>query len=72
MNDEIVFRIDKKSSDLYRSWAEVHDCKYRGPSGSRYVGAIGGADTWMITPTGIGSIIKVRCACGATLDLTDI
>jgi hypothetical protein len=36
-----------------------------------YVGAIGGAYTFEFTPTGIGMVVKVKCADGTELDLTD-
>lgn len=34
-------------------------------------GAIGGAVTYEFTPTNLGVVTKVKCACGETKDLTD-
>lgn len=34
-------------------------------------GAIGGAWTYSYTPTGLGTVVKVSCACGGEIDLTD-
>ena len=39
--------------------------------GKAYYGAIDGALTYSITPTGIGSIFKVRHVSGTVIDLTD-
>ena len=34
-------------------------------------GAIGGRLTYCFTPTGLGTIIKVKCVCGSAIDLTN-
>lgn len=34
-------------------------------------GAIGGHITYSFTPTGLGTIIVIRCACGGFKSLTD-
>lgn len=34
-------------------------------------GAIGGRFTWSFTPTSIGTIVVIRCACGESLDVTN-
>jgi hypothetical protein len=34
-------------------------------------GAIGGRTSYKFTPTGLGSIITVECACGAEKNVTD-
>ena len=36
-----------------------------------YVGAIGGAYTFEFTPTGIGMLVKVKCADDTEIDLTE-
>lgn len=36
-----------------------------------YYGAIGGALTYSFTPTTLGVVIKVKCACGKEIDVTD-
>ncbi|OGY62855.1 MAG: hypothetical protein A2745_01335 [Candidatus Harrisonbacteria bacterium RIFCSPHIGHO2_01_FULL_44_13] len=62
---KFVIRIEevKKLSE----WKETHRCRYRGKTG----GAIGGKITYCFTPTTIGTIIRVECACGKDIDLTD-
>lgn len=38
-----------------------------------FTSSIGGKISYIVTPTGIGSIIEVRCnACGKQKDITDI
>lgn len=37
----------------------------------KYDGAIGGKWTYEFTPTSIGTVCKVRCACGYSDDLSD-
>lgn len=48
-------------------WLEEHDktCTMQ------YVGAIGGRLSYEFTPTGLGVITIVRCACKAEINLTD-
>lgn len=50
------------------AWLTLHDkaCPYRDNQG-----ATGGRLTRHSTPTGLGSVEKVSCACGAQIDLTD-
>ena len=37
-----------------------------------YFSATGGAFTYIITPTGLGNIIKIKCnSCGKIKDITD-
>ena len=67
----IRFELTEEQEKRYEEWAETHECKYRTRGNFRYVGAIGGADTFEFTGTGLGIIQKVRCLCGAELDLTD-
>lgn len=72
MKDNITFTISKAGTEKYYEWAKSHKCKYRSEKGGpRYTGACGGADTWKITPTGLGCCVRVKCLCGAKLDLTD-
>jgi len=48
----------------YEWWAQHQDeCEWA--SGKKYAGAIGGIMSWIITPTSIGDLISMRCACGA-------
>ena len=58
---------DQKKLD---EWLTVHnkECHYADPTKR---GAIGGSLTYKFTPTSIGLITKVKCVCGAEVDLTD-
>lgn len=66
-----VFQLSTEQSQKYRKWAKSHKCNLRENGLIRYVGAVGGADTFHITGTGIGYIVEVECSCGAKLDLTE-
>lgn len=44
---------------------------WRKTKGEVYVGAIGGAYTFEFTPTGIGMLVKVKCADDSEIDLTE-
>ena len=58
-----IFGLSKKQYDKYNDW--------RKSKGEVYVGAVGGAYTCCFIPTGIGTIVTVKCADGTELDLTD-
>jgi len=66
-----MFKLTEKQLKKESEWKASHKCKYRKPNNEIYVGAIGGAITYSFTPTGIGIIIKIKCACGSELDLTE-
>lgn len=57
-------------SDKFQKWIAEHDktCKFADPA---KCGASGGRLTYSFTPTSLGLIQKVRCACEAEVDLTD-
>lgn len=65
-----VFQLSTDQQNKYKKWVKSHKCKIR-KNDFRYVGAVGGADTFHITPTGLGKIVEVECSCGAKLDLTE-
>ena len=65
------FQLSDSQSKKYKSWSRTHNCSVRNPQGIRYVGAIGGADTFHITGTGLGYIVNVECTCGSICDLTE-
>ena len=71
----IKFELTKEQSNLVKQWQASHDCKLRtdeyGIKNEIYVGPIGGSTEYIFIPTSIGNICKVRCTCGAELDLTD-
>ena len=63
-----MFDLDEEDSKKFTEWDGKHkkgcDC-YHNP------GAIGGRLTFSFTPTGLGCITVIKCACGEKLDLTD-
>jgi hypothetical protein len=60
------FEIPDEDADKSRIWRQEHKkvCELRD------VGAIGGKYTWLFTPTSLGCIIILKCACGEELDLS--
>lgn len=70
-NNGFNFNLSDNQLKKYKSWRKTHNCHIRSQYGLRYAGAVGGADTFHITVTGIGYIVEVECSCGAILDLTE-
>jgi len=70
VNEErkIMFSLDPKELEKRKEWEENHNltCPY-----TSYSGAIGGRLTFSFTPTSLGVIAKIKCACGEETDLTD-
>lgn len=46
-------------------WRNNHDCTQED------VGVIGGRITFCFTPTGLGVVKVIKCACGQRLDVTE-
>ena len=69
------FETGRKNEEKLNAWLQTHvlDCKYWQPDerGMLPQGANGGTITYTFTPTTIGLIIKVQCACGEEHDVTD-
>lgn len=63
-----TFTVDGEELDLLQEWLKKHneECPYASP---KRQGAIGGRLTYMFTPTSIGTIATVKCACGEEIDL---
>lgn len=57
--------LTQEESDEFHTWWKQHRkiCKVQNR------GAIGGGDSFVFTPTGLGVIVEYRCACGAILDI---
>lgn len=70
------FTLTIEDNNKVREWLDTHNktCKFYddGSTPSNPCGAIGGRLTHMFTPTGLGLIITVNCACGENIDLTDV
>jgi len=62
-----MFSLDKKELKKFHKWDIEHKktCEMLNSS------AIGGRITYCFTPTGLGTIIKVTCACGESHDCTE-
>lgn len=67
-----TFIINDRDEEKLKRWQQEHECKFRTETGYRYVGAVGGADSFTFTPTGIGTFVTVKCACGAELRFDDV
>lgn len=65
-----MFNVDKEESAKLNEWLKKHDesCRFADPEKQ---GAIGGRLTYSFTPTSLGCVAKVRCACGGEVDLTN-
>ena len=64
------FSLGKEESDELDNWLREHNktCRYS-ERGSQ--GAIGGRLTYNFCPNSLGLVVKVECACGEEVDLTD-
>ena len=61
----MLFEIDKKAQDKIQVWEDNHNCTITNE------GAIGGKLTYSFTSTSLGTVIKVKCACGIYIDVTE-
>lgn len=63
------FELDEYELNKYRKWVDEHDkkCPYADRMNQ---GAIGGRMSFTFTPTGLGQITKIKCACGDEVDVT--
>ena len=68
---DLKFDVSPEETKAYRDWKKKHDktCKFADPMKG---GAIGGRLTYKFTPTGLGCLFSVKCACGAEEDFTDV
>jgi hypothetical protein len=60
-----MFWVDEDQLKKLNDFASNHKCPMR------YHGAIGGALTYSFAPTTLGVVVKVTCACGAEVDVSD-
>jgi len=65
----MMFQIAEKEDRTLDNWLEEHNktCQFADPMNQ---GASGGRLTYMFTPTGLGLVIRVGCACGEVKDVT--
>jgi hypothetical protein len=67
MNENLItFTLTKNESKEYNEFCKKHiNCEF--------TSTIGGKFSIIITPTGLGKCVEVKCkACGETKDITDI
>jgi len=66
--DMTFYNFSTNDTEKILNWSAEHlpECKYKDNTG-----AIGGVLTFSFTPTSIGTVVKVICACGEELDLTE-
>lgn len=67
---DYAFSLDQDEAKKFEDWKRKHDksCRYA-KRGS--CGAIGGRFDYCFAPTSLGIVVKVQCACGSEVDLTD-
>jgi hypothetical protein len=65
-----MFSLDIGEQIRLSEWLQDHSnsCPFNSPENQ---GAIGGRLTYCFTPTSLGTITKVQCACGQSVDVTD-
>ena len=61
-----LFGLEQWQLDDISKFQADHGCKIKA------VGAAGGKYTWVFGPTNLGTSQVVKCACGATIDVTDL
>ena len=64
----LEFVMSEKEVADFDKWRKSHRCEIDEMSPA----AIGGRWTFMFTPTGLGNVTVVKCACGAELEVTDV
>lgn len=69
------FQTTDKENEKMNAWLQTHvlTCKYWQPTENGLLpqGANGGAITYCFTPTNLGLVTEVQCACGDKENLTD-
>ena len=67
-----MFDLTKEQLEKAEDFRKHHGCTLDDDGyGDKNVGAIGGRMTYHFTPTGLGVITAISCACGDERDLTE-
>lgn len=66
-----MFKLDPDEVARYKAWETEHIKNNHGGDHPDGMTAIGGAITFTFTPTGLGVIKHVKCACGESICLTN-
>ncbi|KKT82593.1 MAG: hypothetical protein A3B99_03195 [Candidatus Yanofskybacteria bacterium RIFCSPHIGHO2_02_FULL_44_12b] len=69
INNGLTFTVDEAQLAKLSQWLQEHDKKNH-PNKQEW-GAIRGRLKYLFTPTGIGTVVSAKCACGEEVDLTD-
>jgi hypothetical protein len=62
----ISFSLSEEEEAAYKKWWAIHKLacphmdKTNGPTIS-----------WIFIPLGFGTVVKIKCSCGTTIDVTD-
>lgn len=68
---EATFGLFKEQDEALRTWMGQHDEEHVDPKrGHLYGGAIRGGYTYEFTPTSIGVVVRCRCSCGESVDVS--
>jgi len=62
----MTFQPTGVEAERIETWRTTHEARC-----VRHRAAIGGKLTFEFTPTSLGTVIKVRCACGESTDATE-
>lgn len=54
-----MFELQEDELKKAHKWERIHKCKYRGE-----FGAIGGGIQYIFMPTGLGTLVEIKCDCG--------
>lgn len=60
-----TFTVTDPMLEVLETWDKNHNCNIE------HSGAIGGRLTFCFTPTSLGEIVRVKCACGEECVLND-
>ena len=63
MDDKLVFDISDKDRDILKKYHKQHDKCPQGMAGEKFV--------YSFIPSGLGTLVEVKCSCGQTLTLGD-
>lgn len=66
------YQFPKITKEMHKEMHEWYKTHNNGKCAKSYHGAIGGAVTFEITPTGIGDFLTVRCTCGDKLKYEEL
>ena len=69
--EDRTFVLSAEQHKKYDEWRKEKNKKNGEAYVGAIVGAIGGAYSFCFTPTGIGTMVVVKCADGTELDLTE-